>query len=133
MRGDLLLIGDQAGDLHPEAGERLPERPDPLPGRPGKPAVSDLVQHLETSAGSTRVPQPADRRRMAFSSLFAVTSSPRLRRFRSGYYPRTACAQLTGPGTLPFTGATPGGPYWLFCATRRGNLTNLDEIPIRRS
>jgi hypothetical protein len=50
MRGDLLLIGDQAGDLHPEARERVPEGPDPLPRRPGKPAVGYLVQHLETFA-----------------------------------------------------------------------------------
>jgi len=60
MRGDLLLIGDQAGDLHPEVGERIPERPDPLPRRPGEPAVGNLLQHLKAAAIDA-LHQPADK------------------------------------------------------------------------
>ena len=55
MHGHLLLISDQAGDLHPEVGERIPERPDPLPRRPGKPALTATVHEAAAKVEPCRM------------------------------------------------------------------------------
>jgi hypothetical protein len=39
---------------------------------------------------------------------------------------------VSGAFAFLATEQTPSGPYWLFCATQRRDLTNLNEIPIRQ-